>query len=106
MSDETIKLLKEISNKLDQLIILGKLTNKNVLDSYQKEIKDDPIYSKLVEYADGTLPSSELAKKVAEETSSAEITVKVRLAKLREMGFLIARREGREVFYEKSGLFE
>jgi len=106
MSGETEKLLKEISNKLDQLIILGKLTNKNVLDSYQKEIKDDPIYSKLVEYADGAVSSSNLAKKVAVEIGSAEITVKVRLAKLREMGFLTARREGREVFYEKSGLFE
>lgn len=106
MSDVTEKLLKEISNKLDQLIILGKLTNKNVLDSYQKEIKDDPIYSKLVEYANGTTSSSDLANKVAVETDSAEITVKVRMAKLREMGFLTARREGREVFYEKSGLFE
>lgn len=106
MSDKTTELLKEISNKLDQLIILGKLTNKNVLDSYQKEIKDDPIYSKLVEFADGTLSSTDLSTKVAEETSSAEITVKVRLAKLREMGFLVARREGRVVFYEKSGLFE
>ena len=106
MSDETTKLLKEISNKIDQLIILGKLTNKSVLDSYQKEIKDDPIYSKLVELADGTLSSSELAQKVAKETNSAEITVKVRLAKLKEMGFLVARRLGREVFYEKSGLFE
>jgi len=106
MSNETEKLLNEISNKLDQLIILGKLTNKNVLDSYQKEIKDDPIYSKLVEYADGNFSSSDLAIKVAEETGSAEITVKVRMAKLREMGFLTARREGREVFYEKSGLFE
>jgi len=84
MSDETTKLLKEISNKLDQLIILGKLTNKSVLDNYQKEIKDDQIYSKLVDYADGTLSSTDLAKKVADETSSAEITVKVRLAKLRE----------------------
>ena len=106
MSDETVKLLKEISNKLDQLIILGKLTNKRVLDSYQKDIKGDLIYSKLVEYADGNVSSSDLAKKVAVETGSAEITIKVRIAKLREMGFLIARRAGREVFYEKSGLFE
>ena len=106
MSNETDKILKEISNKLDQLIILGKLTNKNVLEGYQKEIKDDLIYSKLVEYADGTVSSSDLVKKVAAETGSAEITIKVRMAKLREMGFLTARREGREAFYEKSGLFE
>ena len=76
MSGETEKLLKEISDKLDQLVILGKLTNKNVLDSYQKEIKGDTIYSKLVEYADGTVSSSDLVKKVAVETGSAEITVK------------------------------
>jgi len=106
MSEETEKILKEISNKLDQLIILGKLSNKNILDNYQKEIKDDSLYSKLVEFADGTISSSDLAKKVALETGSAEITIKVRIAKLREMGFLTARKEGREVFYEKSELFE
>lgn len=106
MSDENTRLLKEISHKLDQLILLGKLTNRSVLEDFKKGIKGDPIYSKLVDYADGSLTTSDLAKKVAEETSSAEITVKLRISKLREMGFLKARKEGREVYYEKSGLFE
>lgn len=104
--DDSITLLKEISKKLDQLIILGKLTNKPILDGYIKEIKDNPIFSKILEYAEGSITSSDLVKKVASETVSAEITVKVRLAKLREMGFLTFRRKGREIFYEKSGLFE
>lgn len=103
---DSVKFLKEISKKLDLLIILGKLTNKPILDGYFKEIKDDPIFSKILDYADGSKTSSDLAKKVASETGSAEITVKVKLAKLREMGFLTFRREGREIFYEKSGLFE
>ncbi|MHA1828347.1 MAG: hypothetical protein ACTSX6_06835 [Candidatus Heimdallarchaeaceae archaeon] len=105
MSEE-LKVLNEISKKLDQLIILGKLTNWDILERYEKEIKKDIIYSKIIEYADGSISSTDLAKKVASETSSAEITVKVRMAKLRDMGFLTARKDGREVFYEKSGLFE
>jgi len=47
-----------------------------------------------------------LAKKVAEETGAAEITVKKKISTLKEMGFLTTRREGREVYYENSGLFD
>lgn len=35
----------------------------------------------------------------------AEITVKKKISTLREIEFLITRREGREVYYENSGLF-
>jgi len=107
MSDiESIAILKEISKKLDQLIILEKISNKSILEGYSKEIKDDQVSYKILLYADGSITSSDLTKKISSETGSAEITVKVKLAKLREMGFLIYRKEGREVFYEKSGLFE
>ena len=106
MNEENLKILKEISHKLDQLIILGKLTNKSVLEEFKREIRKDPISSRILEYADGSLTYSSLSKKVAEEMKVAEITVKKKISTLKEMGFLVSRREGREVYYESSGLFE
>jgi len=106
MEKNEIEILKEISRKMDQLIILLKLSNRKVLNGFKKEIKRDRISARILELADGTLTYSDLSKKVAEEMKVAEITVKKKISTLREMGFLITRREGREVYYEKSGLFE
>jgi len=106
MSDKNTKILQEISRKLDQLIILGKLTNRSLLEDFKKEVTRDPIYSKILEYADGSLSYSALAKKVAEDTESAEITVKLKISRLKEMGLLVSIRKGREVYYRNSGLFE
>jgi len=105
MEKEEIRILQEISHKLDQLIILLKLSNKNTLDKFKREIKRDRVSARILELADGTLTYSDLSKKVAEEMKVAEITVKKKISTLREMGFLITRREGREVYYENSGLF-
>jgi len=101
---DNAKLLKEISHKLDQLIVLGKLTNRDILEQFGKEIRRDPVSSNILDYADGSLTYSDLSKKVAEETGSAEITVKLRISKLKEMGLLVSRKEGREVYYENLGL--
>ena len=99
-------ILKDISNKLDQLIILLKLSNRDVLKQFKKEVQRDRVSARILELADGTLTYSDLSKKVSEEMGVAEITVKKKISRLREMGFLIARREGRQVYYENSGLFE
>ena len=40
------------------------------------------------------------------ETGAAEITVKRKIARLKEMGFLMSRRKGREVYYENTGLMK
>ncbi len=106
MKRDEIELLEEISNKMDQMIILLKLSNRNELKAFEKEIKRDKVSSRILELADGTLTYSNLSKKIAEEMKVAEITVKKKISTLREMGFLITRREGREVYYENSGLFE
>lgn len=103
---DEIELLKEISHKMDQMIILLKLSNRNELNAFEKEIKRDHISSRILELADGTLSYSSLSKKIAEELKVAEITVKKKISNLKEMGFLITRREGREVYYENSGLFK
>ena len=106
MEKNGVAILREISHKLDQLIILLKLSNRDVLNQFKREIQRDRVSARILELADGTLTYSELSKKVAEEMGVAEITVKRKISRLREMGFLIIRREGRQVFYENSGLFE
>jgi len=106
MEKNGVAILREISHKLDQLIILLKLSNRDVLNQFKREVQRDRVSARILELADGTLTYSELSKKVAEEMGVAEITVKRKISRLREMGFLIIRREGRQVFYENSGLFE
>ena len=106
MKRSEIEILEDISRKLDQLIILLKLSNRDIIDKFKKEVRKDRIAAKILELADGTLTYSDLTKKVSEELKVAEITVKRKISRLREVGFLIAKRKGKEVYYENSGLFE
>jgi len=106
MKDENTEILKELSHKLDQLIALWKLNNREALEKLKKEIKKDKVFSKILEYADGSLTYSDLSKKVANEVGVAEITVKQKLSTLKDKKILITKRTGREVYYENSGLFD
>lgn len=106
MADEDLEVLKEISHKLDQLIALWKLDNWESLKKFEKEIKKDKVYSKVLKYADGSLSYSDLSKKVANETGAAEITVKQKISILKERKILITKRKGRFVHYENSGLLD
>ena len=105
MEKNEVIILREISHKLDQLIIVLRLSNRDVLNRFKREVQRDPVSARILELADGTLTYSDLSKKVSEEMGVAEITVKKKISRLREMGFLITRREGRQVYYENSGLF-
>ena len=105
MSQDSSK-LAEISRKLDQLIILLKLSNRAVLNEYKREIEKDKVYMRIREIADSSLSYSDICKKLHEELGVAEITVKKKIAELRAMGLLIATRKGREVYYENSGLLD
>lgn len=106
MSKEQLKIWREMSHKLDQLIILSKFSNRKLIKEFQKTIRKDRVSARILDYADGSLSYSDLSKRVSEELEVAEITVKRKISDLREKGFLISRREGREVYYENSGLFE
>jgi len=101
-----VTILKEASHKLDQLIILLKLGNRDILNQFKREIQRDSTSARILELADGTLTYSNLLKKVSEEIGVTEIIVKRKISRLGEIGFLITRREGRQVYYENSGLFE
>lgn len=106
MTKDDVEILKEISNKLDQLIALWKLDNWESLKKFEKEIKRDKVYARILKYADGSLSYSELVKKVSKDAEVAEITVKQKLSVLKDRKILITKRSGRTVFYENSGLLE
>lgn len=103
MSEE-VKILEEISHKIDQLISLLKLSNFDALNRVAREIMKDKVTKKILELADGSLSYSDLAGRVSDELGVAEITVKRKISRLREIGLLIPKKRGKEVYYENSGL--
>lgn len=105
MSNE-LDTLKEISRKLDQLIILTKLSNREIIGEYRTKIQGDKIFARILVYSDGSLSYSDMCKKVSDELSVAEITVKKKVADLKEMGVLVTERRGKQVYYNQSELFE
>jgi Fic family protein len=104
MTDET-DLLKEISRKLSQLIVLTKLSNSQLIAETKKEINKDPVSVALLNLADGSLTYSQIIEKVKVQTKASEPTVKRRIADLSEKGALYSTRKGKEVYYVNSGLY-
>ena len=100
------KILKEISHKLDQLIILTKLSSLDIIEKYKAKVRGDKVFARILDYSDGSLGYSELCEKVSKELGVAEITVMKKVSELKEMGFLVTERKGRKVYYATSGLFE
>lgn len=100
------ELLKEISHKLSQLIVLTRLSNAKVIAETKEAIKKDPASVAILALADGSLTSSQINAKVQEKTKLSERTVKGRIADLIEKGALNAFRKGNEVYYENSGLYD
>jgi hypothetical protein len=100
------KLLAEILEKLQNIELLLKIGNREVIDKFQNEIKKDHVSKRILDFADGTLSYSDLAKKVAQNEDVAEITVKKKISNLKNNGFLLTKREGNAVYYEKSDLFD
>ena len=100
------ELLREISQKLSQLIILTKLSNSNLIKSVKEEIRKDPVAQAAIDLADGFLSSSQIKEKVATQVKVSEKTVERRLNELVEKGVLIAARKGKEIYYYNSGLYD
>lgn len=105
MSKE-LETLREISRKLDQLIILTKLSNLDIIAEYKAKIRGDKVFRKILDYSDGSLSYSDLCEKISKELGVAEITVRKKVSELKEMGFLVTERRGRKVYYDTSELFE
>jgi len=105
LSDE-VTLLKEISRKLSQLIILFKMTNQEKIDEIAEQIKKDKVARSILEFADGSLSVKSLKKKVIMSVKVSEKTVRNRIYELVDKGALIAYRKGKENYYENSGLYD
>lgn len=104
MSEPRDEMLSEISDKLDTLIALMKIGNRDALEEYRQRISKDKVYQKIVEKLEEPLTYGALCKRVADDLSVAEITVRKKIAELKDMGLLKTVKKGREVYYEKSRL--
>lgn len=104
MTEELSKSMQELSKKLDLLISIYKICNRSMLDEFKKELNRDKVFGKIIELADGGITYSTLSKRVSEETGAAEITVKKKISDLKELGVLVTRRDGKETYYDKSGV--
>lgn len=105
LSEDT-QILREISKKLSQLIVLWKISNFETLKDRKKEIEQDEISKKILELANGQLSSSLLKQEVITACSTSEATVKRRLRQLLDFGALVIKRTGNEIYYENSGLYD
>jgi len=106
MSEDSALLLKEISHKLSLLISLIKIANRDLIRKAKEEISKDPVFSKVLEISDGTLPAVQFKQRVANETKVSEKTVERRISELLEIGALTVTRRGKEIYYENSGLLD
>ena len=77
------ELLAEILEKLQNIELLLKIGNREVIDKFQNEIKKDRVSKRILDLANGTLSYSDLAKKVAQNEDVAEITVKKKISNLK-----------------------
>lgn len=101
-----VELLENTSNKLSLLITLTRLTNSKAIADFKEAISKDPIFGTILDLANGTLSSSEIKMKVVEQTKVSEGTIKNRIAILMEKGALTAVRNGKEIYYQNSGLYD
>ena len=98
--------LKDVVDRLDLLIALFKLANKDTILEVKKEIEKDPVLKKLLELADGSKEYTALAEEVAKATGKHVRTVKAKISKLAELGALRGIRRGRKVYYQNTGLYD
>jgi DNA-binding transcriptional ArsR family regulator len=97
-------ILKSIESKLDILIALTRLSNRDKIESFSTPIRTDPIYSKILELTETPITYGDLSKAVAEATGTSEITAKRKISDLRSMGMINVRKEGGNAYYENSGV--
>jgi Fic family protein len=101
-----IELLKEISRKLSQLIVLNKLARSKEINDFKEEIKKDIALQAILTLSDGSLSSSQLKDKVIEQTKVSKATIERRIADLIEKGALVSNKKRNEIYYENTELFQ
>jgi hypothetical protein len=98
--------LEKIAKKLDQLIVLMKISTRSSLADLKKQLEKDKMYIRILEITEEPTGYSAICDKLHAELGVAEITAKRKIADLKGMGLLVSERKGREVYYESSGLID
>ena len=98
--------LKDVVDRLDQLIVLWKLTNQEVIKKIKNEIEKDQVSKKILEFADGTREYTVLVEEVAKATGKSTRTVKGRISELASKGVIRGIRKGGKVYYQPTGIFD
>lgn len=105
MSQEELQVLKSIDFKLDQLILLMKMSNRQELNETKRQLQQDRQYASILEICAQPTAYGDIVNQVVPATGISERTAKSKIAQLRELGVLVSSRRGREVYYVDSGLF-
>lgn len=103
MSEE-LQVLKSIDFKLDQLILLMKMSNREKLNEVKRQLQGDIEYARILEICAQPTSYGEVVTQVVSATGVSERTAQSKVAQLRELGVLVASRHGRETYYVDSGL--
>jgi|Deesub1362A_J573_1020465.scaffolds.fasta_scaffold00078_13 predicted transcriptional regulator len=105
MTNEEVT-LKDVVDRLDQLIVLWKLTHQEMIEKVRKEIEKDLVSMKILELADGTKEYTVLVEEVAKVTGKSTRTVKGRISELAGKGVIRGIRKGGKVYYQPTSIFD
>jgi len=103
---DEVRLLKEISHKLDQLIVLTKMGRQEEIKNLKEKVKKDPVLSEICKLSDGDIPSSQVKVIVSKATNKSQATVEKKIYELLDDAVLVLTRKGREIYYVTSGLID
>ena len=95
-----------VVSRLDELIAITKLANRNAIENLRQELEKDPVSVKALKLADGSMPAGEFRAKIVAETGVSDVTVQRRIASLVDLGVLNIQHKGGRSYYELSGLIE
>lgn len=104
MSEE-LQVLKSIDFKLDQLIVLIRISNKEKLNEVKRQLFQDREYATIIDICTEPTTYGNIVNQVVSATGVTARTAKTKIAQLKEMGVLVASRHGHEMYYVDSGLF-
>lgn len=94
----------EAVERLDQLIAMFALVNKDALGQASREIRGDAVRAAILDAAEDWVAAGELTNKVAKESKVSERTVRNRISELLTARALKRDGSGPSVRYRSSGL--
>jgi hypothetical protein len=95
---------QEIIQRLDTLIAIQQLINKEALSAARATIREDKVNAAILDASSTWVPAGKLQSVVAGKTRAASRTVKRRTADLIALGVLEKRGGGPNIEYKATGL--